>query len=551
MGGGYAEVLPGLARSIYERAQAKGPQGACVNVTVVPASFSSNAHAISPTEREQNLHDAERRRLAIETSLRAAAPAGMTCNVALAPILVRKDAENKAYLRYFGREVTVVFLLGGDQSVAMRVLGGTAVEGALRAVYGRGGIIAGTSAGAGMQSRTMLAGFCEQHNVHNSLHVGATAVWDKRKERGLAFGVREAIFDQHFFQRGRLGRLLEAITQPSAPGVGVGLDAYTGLHVHENGRLDEVFGLYSVAVLDARSQGAMGSAHRGGPHGTISLRNVLVHLLAPGAYSYDLRARSHSLAPRPQPALRRFEALTLPAGAGPLFLCGGMDESKRATDAAWRRFVGHDTPQAGIALIGHNSDAMDCGQLAAARSEWLRGTPLWLEGAPAAMAGAYYCAGLPPQTAGDPERLNAHDAAQIAAQRALIKGNVLLQPGLGLLPACFEPRVLEYSGWARLFALAYEHPVEPAFALGANTTLAITENGAEVIGEESIIALDLRKAVRAAGDNRAYIVANGLLDVYAPGEKVEPQMAEADVPASTFDHLQRIPCAEGSAVLWR
>jgi hypothetical protein len=203
-----------------------------------------------------------------------------------------------------------------------------------------------------------------------------------------------------------------------------------------------------------------------------------------------------------------------------------MDESKRATDIAWRRFVGHARPQAGIALIGHDSDAIDRGQLAAARSEWLRGMPLWLEGAPAAMAGAYYCAGLPPQTAGDPERLNAQDAAQIAAQRALIKGNVLLQPGLGLLPACFEPRVLEQAGWARLFALAYEHPVEPAFALGANTTLTITENRAEVIGEESIIALDLRNAVRAAGDNRAYVIANGLLDVYAPGERVEPEMVD-------------------------
>jgi cyanophycinase len=545
MGGGYAEVLPGLARSIYARAQ-----GSCVHVTVVPASFSTDAYAISKREREQNLQDAEHRRLAIEISLRAAAPAGMRCDVALAPIFVRDDAENKANLRYFDRRVDAVFLLGGDQSVAMRVLRGTRVERALQALYGRGRIVAGTSAGAGMQSRTMLAGFREQHNVNNSLHAGATAVWDKRQERGLAFGVRGAIFDQHFFQRGRLGRLLEAVTQPDAPGLGVGIDAYTGLHVHEGGRLDEVFGLYSVAVLDARSHGAAESAHQRGPHGIISLRNVLVHLLAPGPYHYDLRTRRHSLAPRPEPAARRFEALALPPGAGPLFLCGGLDESRREADAAWRRFLACGSVRAGIALIGHDPGSADREQLAAAHSEWLCGMPLWLEGAHAAMAGTTYCAGPAAQTTRAPEHLTAQESVQIAAQRALIDGNVQPQPGLGLLPVSFEPRMLENSAWGRLFALAFKQASEPVFALGANTTLAVTDAGAEVLGEESVIALDLRTASRALGDNRGYVIANGLLDVYAPGERVEPQRAFAQIGDATFAHLQRIPCAEGNGLFW-
>ncbi len=294
MGGGYAEVLPGFARALFARARTTR-----VCVTVVPASFASNALAIPLKERDQHLAGAERRRQMIALALQAAAPAGVTCDVALAPIFVRDDAKAEANLRFFGPDTDAVFLLGGDQAVAMRVLQGTPVEAALEAIYRGGGIIGGTSAGAAVQARIMLAGFQPGYSVHNSLHAGATAVWDSNEERGLACGAGDVIFDQHFFQRGRLGRLLEAMTAPGAPSVGVGIDAYTGLQVHADGHMDGVFGCYSVAVLDAESYAAAENARWGGPHNSISLRNVLVHLLAPGGSSYDRQARRHSLAAAP------------------------------------------------------------------------------------------------------------------------------------------------------------------------------------------------------------------------------------------------------------
>ncbi len=153
-----------------------------------------------------------------------------------------------------------------------------------------------------MQTQVMLAGFQPGYNMQNSLHAGATAVWNSGEERGLACGAGGVIFDQHFFQRGRLGRLLEAISAPGAPGIGVGIDAYTGLHVHGDGHMDDVFGCYSVAVLDAESYGAADNTGRQGLSDSISLRNVLVHLLAPGGSCYDLQTRSHSLAAKPPPA---------------------------------------------------------------------------------------------------------------------------------------------------------------------------------------------------------------------------------------------------------
>ena len=50
----------------------------------------------------------------------------------------------------------------------------------------------------------------------------------------------------------------------------------------------------------------------------LSLRNVLVHLLAPGGSGYDLATRSHSLAAPAARLERSFAALRTPAGAGRL-----------------------------------------------------------------------------------------------------------------------------------------------------------------------------------------------------------------------------------------
>ncbi len=113
MGGGYDELLPGMAQLLHERTGR-----AEIDVTVVPASYSTNPYAIPARERAQNLHDAERRRAAIESRLQAAAPPGSRFRVALAPVFVRGDAQEKANLRYFGRNVAAVFLLGGDYMAA-------------------------------------------------------------------------------------------------------------------------------------------------------------------------------------------------------------------------------------------------------------------------------------------------------------------------------------------------------------------------------------------------------------------------------------------------
>ncbi len=175
------------------------------------------------------------------------------------------------------------------------------------------------------------------------------------------------------------------------------------------------------------------------------------------------------------------------------------------------------------ALIADDPQEVNQQKLMLAREAWLHGAPLWLEGAYAGAAGPRVCAGTAPQTTRDPEDLSAQEAAEIAAQRALVAGSVALEDGFGLLPVTFEPCVVENGAWGRLFALAYEHAEQPVFGLGMNTALVLTQQGAAVIGEEAVVALDLRTATRDLGDNNAYVIANGLLDVFAAGDTVEPR----------------------------
>ena len=294
VGGGYADVYPGIVAAFLERAE----QGH-VRIVVLPTSYSSSPVEITPGERATNLQDAERRRFEVEEACKRAAPAGVTCAAVIAPVFVREDAESPELAALFD-DATGVFILGGDQGVTMEVLAGTAVEQALTGLHRRGGVVAGTSAGGAVQSRAMIADYSRNFAAANSLAAGSAELWNDDERRGLDFGVQGAVLDQHFFQRGRLGRLLATITRPDAPHIGVGVDAYTGLRIEAGHTLTDVFGLYTVAVLDADTFGAAGSAGQVGDRATLSLRNVLVHLLAPGGSGYDLETRSHTLAAPPE-----------------------------------------------------------------------------------------------------------------------------------------------------------------------------------------------------------------------------------------------------------
>ncbi|MBI5563284.1 MAG: cyanophycinase, partial [Chloroflexi bacterium] len=439
--------------------------------------------------------------------------------------------------------------------------------------YQNGVIVAGTSAGGGLLSATMLGGYTENFAAANALNFGAPDVWNTSARRGLSFGVTSAIVDQHFHQDNRFGRLLNALSLPNVPHVGVGVDAYTGVNVYDGARLQDVFGLYTVTVLDAETYHAADAVQYHGPANTLSLRNVLVQLLAPGRASYDLTRRATTLqaqALTPRAKLdRTFSALTLPKDAGPLLLAGDLSDNI-ASSTVLKRFAeladnprrrilivatGYDSDQAaqtlaeayaaalnmpadivvipdravaqplvvtkdvtGIILLAHDQSKVKTPALSLIEAAWRSGLPLLADNGGAAMAGRFFAAQAPtPDDAG---------AAEIAIQTAFIQDTTPISNGLNLLNVMIEPQVLSDNRWGRLFSLAYNHPDVIALGLTGDTALELTADGARVIGDNAVIALDLRTAQRALGAGDQFIIVNGLLDVFAPGDEVKPVTAD-------------------------
>src|SRR3546814_225132 len=116
------------------------------------------------------------------------------------------------------RDAAGVFFTGGDQLRISSQIGDTPIERMLWDIHRRGGLIAGTSAGAAVMSETMLVkGSSRESHRIGDLHMAP----------GLGF-VRDAIIDQHFAERGRIGRLLGAVAQNPRV-IGIGIDEDTAI----------------------------------------------------------------------------------------------------------------------------------------------------------------------------------------------------------------------------------------------------------------------------------------------------------------------------------
>jgi cyanophycinase len=107
-------------------------------------------------------------------------------------------------------------------------------------------IVAGTSAGASILSTLMMDGGTGVGGDSN----GASA------RKGMVdvvagFGLlQDLIIDQHFSQRGRIGRLLSVFA--GTPGlIGIGLDEDTAVLIDREGTL-EVLGSNMVTIVDGR-----------------------------------------------------------------------------------------------------------------------------------------------------------------------------------------------------------------------------------------------------------------------------------------------------------
>src|SRR5919107_5987468 len=169
-----------------------------------------------------------------------------------------------------------IFFSGGDQLRITSQIGDTGIEAKVRALYERGGVVAGTSAGASVMSDTMvIKGTSKITHRIGDLHMAP----------GMGL-MRDVIIDQHFAERGRFGRLIGAIAHNPRI-LGLGLDEDTAAVVEDDSF--RVIGSGAVYVVDG-SGISYSNVAEASPEQALSMHNMRVHVLADGD-SFDLKER--------------------------------------------------------------------------------------------------------------------------------------------------------------------------------------------------------------------------------------------------------------------
>ena len=189
----------------------------------------------------------------------------------------REEARDPARLGVLDG-ATAVFFTGGNQLKLTSQLGDTPIYQRVRALYEGGGCIAGTSAGASVVTETMLV-------TGNS---AASPQVDDALRMAAGFGfLPGVIVDQHFAERGRVGRLIGAVAQNPRI-LGVGIDENTAV-VCERGRTLTVLGSGGVYVVDGRDV-TRSNVVEDARDRTLSVFDLRVHLLNTGD-TFDLADR--------------------------------------------------------------------------------------------------------------------------------------------------------------------------------------------------------------------------------------------------------------------
>ncbi|MFS2213639.1 cyanophycinase [Telluria sp. Tellsp104] len=221
--------------------------------------------------------------------------------VPVAPMLagtdVRKAADDPALAEAI-RKAGGAFFTGGDQA---RITGSlrradgsnTAVLDALWALYRRGGVIAGTSAGAAIMSSTMF--YDPPLEVMPVLKNGVAD--GKDVAPGLGFIGDDVFVDQHFLARGRFGRMLPAMMAKGYT-LGLGIDENTAAVVGP-ARDVTVIGYRGALVLDLA--GATTDKTKPG----FNLANARISYLDSGD-RFNLATRAYAPGPGKEPVDRKY-----------------------------------------------------------------------------------------------------------------------------------------------------------------------------------------------------------------------------------------------------
>ncbi len=549
-----------------------------VRILVLPITYSLDAYATTKSERKKNETLALARAGLADEACNAVKLPGQTCSTDMVPVLIRPDAELDSNLAYFdGPKVDGMYVLGGDQTVAMQVVAGTALEDRMAEAFTAGAAFGGNSAGDAVQSQDMINGYAAGFGPETSMRQGAVDVWtwDGSADditRGLVFGLANAIMDQHVFEYGRTGRSLNVALQTGMPIVG--MDAATGAVIRDEDVLSDVTGDTSGYVIDPLTYGA--EAEWLGPNKTLSARRVAVNLVAPGLSGYDLSDQEPTWhggqVPAPSIDGRTYPAFTRAVGSGTLLLAGDITSDpaglvgqrfKVLAGGASARIVVLTTGYAkqGTAQAEAKAIAAALQPGVAAQVQWFvvdgktrastitdalaQATGILFTGDDRALV-AGGLASQPDVLAAVGTRWRAGHAlladnavaaalgstyiadgvsadVEASAPEDLLTEGVTVADGMSWYGGlAVQPRLLPDQNWGQLFQLARASGDELAVGLDVDTAIEIGDSPASVVGESAAVIVDPRVATFDTGDNGSLVARWLLLDSFADSETVAP-----------------------------
>ena len=557
---------------LFAREATQHDTNGTVEILVIPITFATNAFSITNGERQQNLTLADNRRGLVENACNAVKLSSQTCRVVLAPVLVRDDALNSDPA-LFPAELDGMYILGGDQTIAMQVVANTPFEARMAAAFNACAVVSGNSAGAAVESLNMIGGYTGNNGPENGFQQDSVDLWLPEGPgdvtRGLSFGLTTAVLDQHEFQRGRIARLIN--TSFTTGLLGIGADADTGMVITNEDTLTDVTGATSVIVIDQFTYNATGQF--AGPTKSLAIHRLTTHLIPPGGFGYDLTHRrplvdGHPL-PAPSVAGRSFDALHLPSGYGPLILAGDLS-SDRAGSAA-QRFValsGGNNARILVLTLGYakSTDAQaNAKAFASALQPFVSNTVQWFavdSKNQTAVQNAIANATGVLVTAPDQSRvMNAFAGIESTLRNAWAGGKVVLadnavaaalgqamstdptptssslegdsmedfllsdniEPGLNWIPGiAVEPRMVIDRHWGRAYNHLYQNHGLLALGVDRDTAVEFTATSANVWGKNTVVVFDGRYANYGLGTNDALSVRYVLLDTYVEGDSIAP-----------------------------
>ena len=574
IGSGYSsETLQLFAHAAVQR-----DTNGQVDILVIPITFATDPFHITNGERQQNLTLADNRRSLVESACNAVKLSSQTCRAVLAPVLVRDDAYLQSNLDLFPAELDGMYILGGDQTIAMQVVANTPFEERMASAFNAGAVVSGNSAGAAVESLNMIGGYTGNNGPENGFQEGSVDLWlpgglDPNR-RGLSFGMTSAILDQHEYQRGRIARLIN--TSFTTGLLGIGADADTGMVITNEDRLTDVTGATSVIVIDPQTYNASGRF--AGPTNSLAIHGVTTHLIPPGGFGYDLTKRrpivNGQLLPAPNITGRSFDSLHLPTGYGPLILAGDLNGDRAGS--VTQRFVGlsgGNSARLVVLALGYaknttaqadakafvtalqpgvtspvqwfvvdskvdqsavqNAIANATGILVTApdqsrvlnalgsassvtnaiRSAWASGKVLLADNAAAAALGQAVSTDPTPTSS----------SLEGDSMEDFLFSGVSIQPGLNWIPGvAIEPSMVMDRHWGRAYNHLYRAHALLALGVDVNTAIEFTATGAQVWGENTVVAFDGRYASYALGTNDALSAKYVLLDTYVEGDTITP-----------------------------